>query len=254
MDTFGHALITGAGRRIGAAIATGLARDGLTVGIHYHASSKDADALCKKLRDEGANAYTLQADLTDFDAVDALVDQAIKAGGPLTSLINNASVFERDDAKSVSRKTWNIHMNVNLWAPVRLSQTFAAALHDDQFGNIVNIVDQRVVSVPPDFFSYTISKGAMWTMTQSHALAMAPRIRVNAIGPGPTLPSPRQTIEQFQDQALRMPLGAGPTPEEISDGVRYILSAHSLTGQLITLDGGQHLGWDFPDRNAPRVE
>ncbi|MEC7488103.1 MAG: SDR family oxidoreductase [Pseudomonadota bacterium] len=254
MDTYRHALITGGGRRIGAAITTGLARDGFTVGIHYHTSSKAADTLCGQLQDEGANAYKLQADLTDFGAVDSLVDQAIKTGGPLTCLINNASVFERDDAKSVSRKTWDIHMDVNLWAPVRLSQAFASALHDDQSGNIVNIVDQRVVSVPPDFFSYTISKGAMWTMTQSLALAMAPRIRVNAIGPGPTLPSPRQTIEQFREQALRMPLGAGPTPEEISDGVRYILSAHSLTGQLITLDGGQHLGWDFPDQNAPRIE
>ena len=136
---------------------------------------------------------------------------------------------------------------------MRLSQSLAAALPDGVSGNIVNIVDQRVDNIPPDFVSYTISKVGLWALTQSLALSLAPRIRVNAIGPGPVLPSPRQSAAQFYAQASRMPLGRGAPVSEIADGVRYILSATSMTGQLITLDGGQHLGWDFPDPDAPPV-
>jgi len=254
MKTIKHALVTGGAKRIGAAITKGLALDGWTVGIHCHTSVDEAHALSKDLVKQGARTYTLEADLTDQTRLDNLISEAIKVAGPLTCLINNASVFEPDDVNSFSRRSWNLHLDINLWAPTRLSQSFATNFPSEQLGNIINIADQRVMGVPPDFLSYTISKSALWTMTQSLAITLAPSIRVNAIGPGPTLPSPRQNIEDFRQQASHMPLGTGASPEEIGLGVRYILSTPSLTGQLITLDGGQHLGWDFPDEDSPVLE
>lgn len=249
----GHALVTGAAKRIGRAIAIALAEDGWTVGIHHRDSAGDADTLCRHLTDAGHSAYTVTADLGDDADTDRLAAEAAAAGGPITCLVNNASVFEHDSLETASRGSWDSHMNVNLWAPIKLGQALAAGLPDGQTGNIINIADQRVVNIPPGFLSYTISKAGMWAMTQNLALALAPRIRVNAIGPGPTLPSPRQSQEQFDRQAARVPLGHGAGPEEIADGVRYILGAPSLTGQMIALDGGQHLGWEFPDPGAPPV-
>ena len=248
----GNALITGAARRIGREIAIALAERGWTVGIHYGSSSEAAESLCAELRESGADAYTVRADLRDDADVSNLITEA-GARAPLTCLVNNASVFERDDLDTVTRESWDTHLDVNLWAPLRLSQAFAGALPADADGNIVNIVDQRVQNLPPGFLSYTVSKTALWTLTQSLALSLAPRIRVNAIGPGPTLPSPRQSEDQFARQAARMPLGRGAPVAEIADGVCYILSATSMTGQLICLDGGQHLGWDFPDPDAAPV-
>jgi NAD(P)-dependent dehydrogenase (short-subunit alcohol dehydrogenase family) len=242
----GNALVTGASRRIGKEIAIALANDGWTVGIHHKESKEDADTLCSKLLDAGKQAYVICADLADDVAIDNVVIEAIDAGGPLTCLVNNASVFEHDTIETLSRGSWDNHLNVNLWAPLRLSQSMASALPGKQSGNIVNIADQRVINISPGFLSYTISKVGLWNMTQSLALELAPRIRVNAIGPGPTLPSPRQNAEQFDFQAKRVPLGHGAGPAEIADGVLYILSSSSLTGQLIALDGGQHLGWEFP--------
>lgn len=253
----GNALVTGAARRIGREIAIALAEDGWTVGIHHHRSAGDADALCRELTNSGKNAYVVAADLADDKSIEGLVNAAIEAHGPVTCLVNNASVFERDTIETLSRESWDGHMDVNLWAPLKLSQAVAAELPenlpDGQTGNIVNIADQRVVSIPPGFLSYTISKAGMWAMTQSLALALAPRIRVNAIGPGPTLPSPRQSIDQFEAQAARVPLGHGADAAEIAQGVRYILASPSLTGQLIALDGGQHLGWDFPDPDSAAI-
>lgn len=249
----GNALVTGAARRIGREIAVALAEDGWTVGIHHRDSGADADALCAELTGAGKKAYVVGADLADDAAVDGLMDAAAEAGGPVTCLVNNASVFEHDTLQSLSRESWDSHLNVNLWAPLRLCQAMVAALPDGETGNIVNIADQRVVSIPPGFLSYTISKTGLWAMTQSLALELAPRIRVNAIGPGPTLPSPRQSPDQFEAQASRVPLGHGAPPSEIADGVRYILGAPSLTGQLIALDGGQHLGWEFPEPGLPTV-
>lgn len=242
-----HALVTGAAKRIGCEIATALAADGWTVGIHHRHSADDAAALCRRLTEAGNNAYVVAADLDDDADIDRLVNEAVAAGGPITCLVNNASVFEHDSLETLSRQSWDTHMNVNLWAAVKLSQALAAGLPDGEQGNIINIADQRVVNIPPDFLSYTISKAGMWAMTQNLALSLAPRVRVNAIGPGPTLPSPRQSQEQFDRQAARVPLGHGADAGEIANGVRYILAATSLTGQMIALDGGQHLGWEFPE-------
>ena len=249
-----HALVTGAARRIGRAIATALAQDGWTVGIHHASSQAEADILAKELANSGHQAYPIAADLSDDPQAGSLVEKAVELGGPVSCLVNNASIFERDSVETVSRDSWDRHMDVNLWAPVRLSQAFAAALPDRMTGNIINIVDQRVVSIPPDFLSYTISKSGLWSATQGLSLALAPRIRVNAIGPGPVLPSPRQSQKQFDRQAERMPLGHGADPDEIARGVLFVLSTPSMTGQMVALDGGQHLGWDFPDPDAPPIE
>ena len=242
----GHALITGAARRIGRAIAIVLAEGGWTVGIHCRHSIDDAKDLQTRIEGDGGTAYVVRADLTDDLQCKNVLAQASEQAGPVDCLVNNASVFERDTIETVTRKSWTLHMETNLWAPLLLSRQMAASLPAGGSGNIINIVDQRAVNISPDFVSYTLSKAGLWALTRSLALTLAPRIRVNAIGPGPTLPSPRQTGEQFRQQSDHMPLGSGATPEEIAAGVSYILESRSMTGQMITLDGGQHLGWDFP--------
>jgi NAD(P)-dependent dehydrogenase (short-subunit alcohol dehydrogenase family) len=245
-------LVTGAGKRIGRAIALGLAEAGWAVAVHYHASESDAIAVVQAIVARGGKAVALGADLAAEDQVAPLVEQAAARLGPLGCLVNNASIFESDHALDVTRQSWDRHFEVNLRAPFVLSQELARRLPGDKHGCIVNILDERVWSVTPYFFSYTLAKSALWTMTQTLALALAPRIRVNGIGPGPTLPSPRQTETQFQRQASLMPLGRGTTPEEIVQAVMFILSAPALTGQMIALDGGQHLGWaQAAERRAP---
>jgi NAD(P)-dependent dehydrogenase (short-subunit alcohol dehydrogenase family) len=171
--------------------------------------------------------------------------------GPLGCLVNNASIFENDLALTVTRESWDRHLETNLRAPFVLMQEFARRLPETAAGAIINILDQRVWNLTPYFISYTLSKTGLWALTQSMALALAPRIRVNGIGPGPTLPSPRQTPEQFRRQSEVMPLQRGTSPEEIGDAVRFILSAPSITGQMIALDGGQHLGWAQPAGRPP---
>ena len=250
----GNALVTGAARRIGRAIALALAADGWAVGIHCRNSRADAEALAGEIGGAGGSAYVVAADLCDDAACRAMMAEAAAAAGPVSCLVNNASVFGRDTVETVSREDWDRHMAANLWAPLLLSQIAAAGLPGGREGNIVNIVDERVVNLPPGFISYTTSKAALWALTQSLALALAPRIRVNAIGPGPTLPSPRQTDEQFARQAAAVPLGRGASAGEIARGVRYILDSPSMTGQLIALDGGQHLGWHFPGRGHDGIE
>jgi NAD(P)-dependent dehydrogenase (short-subunit alcohol dehydrogenase family) len=236
-------LVTGAAQRIGRVIALALAADGWAVAVHYHRSRDQAEALAAEIARAGGRAVAIAADFTSEAATAGLVPAAVKALGPLGALVNNASVFERDEAQSVTRASWDRHLETNLRAPFVLMQHFARQLPAACGGAIVNLLDERVRNLTPHFVSYTLSKAGLWTLTRTMALALAPRIRVNGIGPGPTLPSPRQTDEQFRRQWSAMPLGRGTTPEEIAAAVRFILAAPSMTGQMIALDGGQHLGW-----------
>ncbi|MCG8343560.1 MAG: SDR family oxidoreductase, partial [Chlorobiales bacterium] len=240
------ALVTGGAARIGRAIAEALAADGWAVAVHHRDSGQAADELVADIADHGGRAVALQADFRDEAQVAALVGRAVDALGPVGCLINNAAVFDYDDLRGATRASWDSHMEVNLRAPFVLTQAFAAALPERTQGCIINMIDQRVWSLTPYFSSYTVSKAGLWTLTQTTALALAPRIRVNAIGPGPALPSARQTAEQFAAQCARTPLGRDTPPAEISAGIRFILAAPSLTGQMIALDSGQHLGWTMP--------
>ena len=249
----GAALITGAARRIGRAIAETLAGRGHPVAIHYRASADDAARAVAAIEHAGGRAVALAADLRDEIETRSLVERAREALGPVSVLVNNASIFEHDSVATASRESWDRHMETNLRAPFVLMQAMAAALPADRTGNIVNILDERVWNLTPHFVSYTLSKAGLWTLTQTMALALAPRIRVNGVGPGPTLPSPRQSREQFERQAGMMPLGRGSAPEEVSQAVEFILRAPSMTGQMIALDGGQHLGWAQPPKGAAPV-
>lgn len=236
-------LVTGAGRRIGRAIALDLAAAGAAVAVHYNRSNKAAAAVVAEIEAGGGKAAAVQADLMDEKAAATLVGRAANAVGPLDCLINNASVFEDDNPRTATRQTWDTHMQVNVRAPFLLTQAFAAQLADGVEGHVINLIDQRVWNVTPYFTSYTVSKVALWGLTQNLALALAPNIRVNAIGPGPTLPSVHQTTEQFRRQWSKLPLKRQVQPEEICRAVRFLLDAPSVTGQMIVLDGGQHLGW-----------
>ncbi len=238
-----NALVTGGSRRIGRAIIEALAADGFGVCIHYNTSGEEAAALAAEINAQGGRAVTIGADLMDEAATAELIARAGDALGPLDLLINNASVFERDEAASVTRESWDRHMEVNLRAPFVLIQGFAAALPAGLEGGVINILDQRVRHLSPHFTSYTLSKAGLWTLTRTLALALAPRIRVNGIGPGPVLPSPRQTEADFQRQAGATPLGRAVDPMDIAEAVRYLVGARSVTGQMIAADSGQHLQW-----------
>ncbi|HEY1301290.1 MAG TPA: SDR family oxidoreductase [Stellaceae bacterium] len=242
------ALVTGAGRRIGRALALGLAEDGFAVAVHYHRSRAAAEEVVETIRGQGGAAAALDADLADEAAVEALLPRAAAALGPIGVLVNNAGVFGDDTVETVTRDSWNAHIAVNLRAPFVLIQAFAARLPAGAGGVVVNMLDERVWSPTPFFVSYTLSKSGLWTLTQTMALALAPRIRVNGIGPGPTLPSPRQTPEQFARQCALMPLRRGTGPDEVAAALRFILRAPAMTGQMIALDGGQHLGWGQAQR------
>jgi len=236
-------LITGAAKRIGRALAEDLGAAGWVVAVHYNGSREEAESVVAAIKTSGGAAVALRADLANAEAVDALVPAAEAALGPIGCLINNASIFERDEALTATRDSWDRHQAVNLRAPFFLAQAFARQLPEAAEGVIINIIDERVWQLTPHFMSYTVSKTGLWTLTQTLAMAFAPRIRVNGIGPGPTLPSPYQTQAQFDRQRSRMPLGRGTSPGEICRAARFILEAPGMTGQMIALDGGQHLGW-----------
>lgn len=242
------ALITGGAKRLGRAIALKLAADGWDIGLHYHHSKQDAEATGAAIEALGRRVLLLKTDLGQEDQVQKLIPACWNQLGPVTCLVNNASVFEMDKIDTVTRDSWDRHIETNLRAPFVLSQAMAEALPVAQSGNIVNMLDQRVWKLTPYFMSYTVAKMGLWTLTRTMALALAPRIRVNAIGPGPTMPSPRQTAEQFAAQSAAMPLGHGATPDEIAEAVLYILGSPSMTGQMIALDGGEHLGWQVPNK------
>ena len=240
-------LVTGGAKRIGRAIVENLAANGYGVAIHCHNSTSEADALAAQITQNGGRAGVVQADLTNMDEVAGLVPQAVDKLGPISVLVNNASVFENDDIGELDHKRWDAHFDVHLKAPVFLSEAFAAQDNGRHEGLIVNIIDQRVLRLNPLFFSYTLSKTALWTATRTMAQALAPRIRVNAIGPGPTLKNVRQTEDNFAEQIALLPLKRGPTLASFGETIRYFDNTPSITGQMIATDGGQHLFWEAPD-------
>jgi len=250
MSGKGTALITGAARRIGRRIALDLAAEGWAVAAHYKESDAEAVALADEIVRLGGQARCIRGDLRDPELAETLMSEAASKLGPVTLLVNNASCFEPDEIGSLTPQSWSKHLDVNLTAPVFLAQAMAAGLPSGLSGNIVNIVDQRVLKPNPRFFSYTTSKAALAWVTRTLAQSLAPAIRVNAIAPGPTLASARMSEEDFRRQAAATLLGRGSSPEEVSTALRFILSAPSMTGQMIALDGGQHLLWRTADMDG----
>ncbi|MFO1155715.1 MAG: SDR family oxidoreductase [Rhodospirillales bacterium] len=239
----GIALVTGGARRIGAAIARDLALAGWTVAVHHHRSADAAATLVAEIEAAGGRAQAFAADLTSEEETAALVGRVAEALGPVSALINNASLFERDEALTATKQSWDAHLQVNLRAPFVLTQAFARQVPAEG-GAVINLLDQRVWALTPHFTSYTVSKAGLWALTQTLALALAPKVRVNAVGPGPSLPSARQTAEQFTRQWSGLPLARPVAPAEIAAAVRFLLDAPSVTGQMIAVDSGQHLRWN----------
>ncbi|WP_261397955.1 SDR family oxidoreductase [Maritimibacter alkaliphilus] len=251
------ALVTGGAKRLGRAMALHLAGRGFDVAIHYAGSEEAAEELAAEIRAMGRKAVPLQADLLELEAVEALVPRAVEGlDGPLTVLVNNASLFEYDRIGKVTGQGWARNIDSNLRAPVLLTQAFAAQCPDpvsDERGEpvarglVVNMLDQRVRKLTPEFTSYTIAKMGLWAFTQTAAMGLAPRIRVNAIGPGPTLQAAGQSDESYAQQRANTILSRGSNPSDITGALGYFLDAPGVTGQLLCTDGGQHLAWKTPD-------
>jgi NAD(P)-dependent dehydrogenase (short-subunit alcohol dehydrogenase family) len=237
------ALVTGGAHRLGRAIVLALAREGFDIAIHFNSSREQAEETEAQVRALGRRTLLLQADLSNEAQAERLIPEATGKLGPVGVLVNNASRFDRDEWYDVTGASWNEHLGANLRTPFVLIQALARALPPSAEGVVINMIDQRVWSLTPHFVSYTISKAGLWTLTQTMALALAPRIRVNAIGPGPALPSPRQTETQFARQSASVPLGHGTSPAEVGRAAIMILALPAMTGQMIALDGGQHLQW-----------
>jgi NAD(P)-dependent dehydrogenase (short-subunit alcohol dehydrogenase family) len=238
------ALVTGGGKRIGRAICLALAEAGHDVAVHYRSDPEEAEAVAESVRALGRRAAILNADLTD-EAGAGLIPAAVAVLGPLTVLVNNASVFENDAVGGLSRETWDKHLDTNLRAPVVLAETFAGQAPDGSV--IVNLLDQRVLKPDPRFFSYALSRNGLWWATRTLAQALAPRIRVNGVGPGPTLPSVHQSGADFAAEAAGTLLQKPGSPEAVAAAVRWLVEADMVTGQMIAVDGGQHLAWQTPD-------
>lgn len=244
----GAALVTGAGARLGMAMALGLAGRGYDVAVHYHSSLDDAREVAALIEAAGRKAAVVQADLSREEETARLIDEARKALGPLTLLVNSASCFEYDDVETATRRSWDAHIEVNLRAPFKLAQDFAAQCDPSRDNLIVNITDQRVLKPTPQFLSYSLSKAALHALTKPLAQALGPKnIRVNAIGPGPTLRSPRQPEEDWRRQNAATILGRGAAPDDIVGALLYLADAQAVTGQMIAVDGGQHLAWRTAD-------
>lgn len=242
----GAALITGAARRIGRALAVQAARSGFDVAVHHRDSPEDAAETATLVEAEGRRAIVLAGDLTD-PGVARLINETEAALGPVTLLVNNASLFLEDRFESFDAADLDAHMATNVRAPTVLAQALATALPADRAGLVVNILDQRVWRPNPQFFGYSLSKAALWHATRTMAQALAPRIRVNAIGPGPTFGSVHQAPGEFEQEAAGTPLGRIVSPEDIAGALRYLIDAPSVTGQMIAVDSGQHLSWRTPD-------
>jgi NAD(P)-dependent dehydrogenase (short-subunit alcohol dehydrogenase family) len=240
-------LVTGAAKRLGRAIALDLAANGWSVGVHYNGSATDAQIVAAEIAGLGVRCETFQCDLSKESETTVLMDKVTAALGPLTALINSASLFENDDWQSATRASWDAHMEANLRAPLVLSQAFAKQLPDGETGSIINIIDQRVLKPTPQFLCYSLSKAGLYWLTTTLAQGMGPRIRVNAVGPGPTLRNPRQSQADFDRQRDATILQRGADPADICAAVRYLLAAPAVTGQMLAVDGGQHLIWQTPD-------
>lgn len=239
------ALVTGGAKRIGAAIVKDLAANGFNVAVHSVSSNDAAEGLCKIALKQGVKACSVSGDLTDAKSTRRVFANAASALGTIDLLINNASIFLDDSAEEFNGQTWDNHFAIHLKAPAILaSEMMKQSLSN---GLIINMIDQRVRRLNPNFFSYTLSKSALWTATQTMAQSFAPRVRVNAIGPGPTLPNERQSQEDFDKQIIGIPLQSAPELEEFGRTIRYLYETPSITGQMIALDGGQHLAWETPD-------
>lgn len=238
------ALVTGGSARLGRSMALALAEAGFAVAIHARHDDERARDTLQALERRGVRHALVTAELAREADTEALVARAADAVGTLGVLVNNASTFERDEIEDADRDSWDRHLEPNLRAPFRLIQQFAAAMPAHATGLVLNMLDQRVWSLTPHFVSYTVSKAGLWALTQSMALALAPRgIRVNAIGPGPAMPSPRQSAQQFRAQCDSVPLGHGTSPGEIARAMMSLLCLPSVTGQMLALDGGQHMQW-----------
>ena len=246
-DAVKTVLVTGAAKRLGRAIALDLARHGWSIALHYHSSEKEARATAADAETNGVKVALLKADLGRESEMAALIGRAAAELGPLGGLVNSASLFENDDWYSVSRESWDKHMETNLRAPFVLAQSFARQVPRDGFGAIVNLIDQRVLKPTPQFFSYSLSKAGLKWLTTTLAQALAPRVRVNAVAPGPTIINARQSQADFARQRETTVLGRGAEPQDVCDAVRYLLEASAVTGQMIAVDGGQHLIWQTPD-------
>jgi len=238
----GALLITGGGKRVGKELALFLGASGYEIVIHYRASKAAADAVAKTITQGGGQAVTLKADLENTGEAKNLIDRAAeKLGRPVSGLINNAAAFQQDTLESFNQTSFEKNINTNLRAPMLLCQAFAKALPKKTPGAIVNIIDQRVLNLTPGFLTYTLSKHALLTLTRILAVELGPQIRVNGIGPGPTLPSVYQSEEDFANEVAGLPLGKGPTLNEIARATKFLLETPAMTGQMIALDGGQHL-------------
>lgn len=237
------ALITGAANRIGAAIARKLAREGLQVVVHHNRSANAAQKLAGEINTAGGRAGLVQADLSNDQARAQLVAEAAAIFGPLTVLINNASIFEPDSAETMTENLWDRHFALHAKAPMFLARDFADQLPAGRKGNIINVIDERVLRDSPAYFSYNLSKSVLWTATRTLAQSLAPNIRVNAIGPGPTLPHSRQSQAEFDKSVEDLPLKQNADPDDIANAVAFLLNTPSVTGQILALDGGEHLDW-----------
>lgn len=246
-------LITGAAKRIGRALALDFAQHGWDVAIHYHSSSDAAESLIAEIKAAGQRAIAVRCDLADTGAVRHLVPQCMDRLGPLSCLINNASEFRFDSIANLTPTGWDLHLDINLKAPVFLAQALAEHLPAGGEGNVINVIDQRVWNLTPEFFSYTVSKAGLWSATRMLAQALAPRVRVNAIGPGPVLRSIHQTEEDFDREVHSTLLERGTTPNEIAQAIRFIIDAPAMTGQMLALDGGQHLSWSNAAQPASKA-
>jgi len=243
----GGALVTGAGRRIGRTLALAATEAGYAVAVHHRDGADEARETVAEIEARGGRATAVRADLADPEALRPLVRAAAEAVGTLTLLVNNASTFHPDAATDFTRDGWERHMAPNLYAPIALAQAFAEDLPEGADGLVVNLLDQRVLKPSPPFFTYGLSKAALWWATRTLAQALAPRVRVNGIGPGPTLPSVHQSEAEFAAEAEATLLQRRADPEQIAGALRYLIDAPSVTGQMIAVDGGQHLNWRTAD-------